>query len=123
MGRVGRGLEAWAHRLGDDLVVAIGGGSRPHVGCVVLAVARPSSAEPTRRSVTTSVLTLPPHKEEGIARPVAEHLARTLGGVVVVSAGVHDDELTPAGVADYLALAGELARRLGEALASEGTSV
>ncbi len=103
-------------RLGDDLVVAVGGGERPHVGCAVLAVARPSTTVPSHRSVSSSVLTLPPHKEEGIARPIAEHLARELGGVVVVAAGVHDDDLGPAGIADYLALAEELARRLAHQL-------
>ncbi len=115
--RGGRTLEARASRLGEDLVVAVGGGERPHVGCAVLAVSRPSTANPSQRSVSTSVLTLPPHKEEGIARPIAEHLARVLGGVVVVAAGVHDDDLGPAGIADYLTLAQELARRLADELA------
>jgi hypothetical protein len=58
------------------------------------------------------VLTIPPHKEEPIARAVAAALAAALDRVAVVTAGVHDDNLDAAGVADYLRLGEELASRL-----------
>ncbi len=108
----GRRVRAWCRRVGDDLVVAVGGGERPHVGCVVLAQGRPSTAGGDRASVTVSLLTIPPHKEEPVARGIAELLARELGGTVVVTAGIHDDGLTAEGIAAYL----ELSRKLGERL-------
>lgn len=111
-------IEAWARCVGQDLVVVIGGGELPHVGCVVLAQARPSTSDPTRTSVTSSVLTIPPHKEEPLARVVAERLARELGGVVVVSAGVHEDGLSMAGAEAYLRLAESLGERLARMFAS-----
>ena len=92
------------------------GGSMPHVGCVVVARAHPSSAQPERRSVTSSVLAAPPHREEALARPLAERLARSLGGTVVVAAGVHDDGLSPEGIATYLRLGERLGAELLQAL-------
>jgi len=105
-------LWATAIRAGSDLVVVVGGGDRPHVGCVALAQARPSTDDPARRSATTSLLAIPPHKEGEIAGRLAAALARATGGVVVVSAGIHDDGLTPEGVGTYVEMAAELETRL-----------
>lgn len=109
-----RRLEGWVQSVGSDTVVVVGGGHSPHVGCVVLAQARPSTADPRRTSVTSSVLTIPPHKEEPVARAIAERLARELGGVVVVTAGVHEDGLDMAGAAAYVGLAERLAGLIAE---------
>ena len=115
-----RRLVAWVRRAGRDLVVVLEGGDAPHVGCVVLSQARPSTANPERVSVTTSVLAMPPHKEEPVARTVAELLARELGCVVVATAGIHEDGLDPAGIGVWLELTREVASRLVECL--RGTS-
>jgi len=104
-----RRVRAWCRWVGEDLVVAVGGGERPHVGCVVLAQSRPSTREPGLLSVSSSVLTIPPHKEEPVARGIAERLARELGCTVVTTAGIHDDGLGAAGARGYLDLAGRLA--------------
>ena len=112
----GRYLEARTEIVGDDLVVAIGGGERPHVGCVVLAQPHPARGGTTKWSASCSVLTIPPHKEEPIARGIAEKLAASLGRVAVVTAGVHDDNIDAEGIATYLRLAEELAEKLVDAL-------
>ena len=112
----GRSLTAWVREIGDDVVVAVGGGDRPHVGCVVLAV--PTSGRgSTGFSPSISVLTIPPHKEEPIARAVAECVCRTLGRVTVVTAGVHEDEIDREGIMTYLRLGEELADAVAENLA------
>lgn len=113
----GRTLGATVTRAGGDLVVVVGGGHRPHVGCVVLAQPRPSTAREIRSSVTSSVINIPPHKEEPVARGIAELLARELGCVVVVTAGVHEDGLDRQGVESYLRLGERLGRVLAERLA------
>jgi len=107
-----RRLWATATRAGADLVVAVGGGERPHVGCVVIAQPHAARSGPPRVRVTSSVVAIPPHREEALARPLAELLARELDAVVTVSAGVHDDDLSPEGVAAYLALGERLGRLL-----------
>ncbi|MDD5562328.1 MAG: hypothetical protein PHQ91_01315 [Thermoanaerobaculaceae bacterium] len=116
-GRGNRRLRAVACRAGDDLVVTITGGERPHVGCVVLAQPHPARDGPARVRVTSTVVAIPPHREEALARPLAEKLARALAATVVVSAGVHDDRLAPEGVAAYLRLGDRLAAALLAALA------
>ena len=115
-GRGVRSLRAVACRAGADLTVTVTGGSAPHVGCVVLSQAYSGRDGGVR--VTSSVVALPPHREEALARPLAETLAQALRGTVVVAAGVHEDGLTPEGVADYLRLGEELAASLLAALSS-----
>ncbi|MBI4917763.1 MAG: hypothetical protein HY825_18130 [Acidobacteria bacterium] len=109
-------LQAVANRLGHDLVVAIGGGDRPHVGCAVLAQPHPSTADPERSSSTVSTLVIPPHRDDAIARTVADTLARGLGVVVLAAAGVHTDDLDASGISTYRRLARRLADRLLAAL-------
>ena len=116
-GRGARRLTAVACRAGGDLVVTVTGGDRPHVGCVVLAQPH-AAAGSTRTRVTSTVVAIPPHREEALARPLAERLAGALGTTVVVAAGVHEDNLAPEGVATYLRLGDELALALLGALAS-----
>ena len=112
----GRKLTAWICRLGSDVVVAVGGGERPHVGCAVLAQPHRSSGGPSSWSASCSVLTIPPHKEEPIARAVASRIASTCGRVAVVTAGVHDDHLDRAGIEAYLRLGDRLADAVADAV-------
>lgn len=104
----GRSLTGWVHEVGDDVVVAVAGGDLPHVGCVVLAVPNPGRGD-SGFSPTSSVMTIPPHKEEPIARAVAEAVCRRHQMVAVVTAGVHEDGIDGEGISTYLRLAGELA--------------
>jgi hypothetical protein len=108
----GRSLSAGIVGAGEDLVVVVGGGQRPHVGCVVLAIPYPSKADPDSWSASSSLLTIPPHKEEPIARGIAERVARASGRLTVVTAGVHDDDLDREGIDCYLRLSERLAERL-----------
>ena len=117
----GQRIGASVTSVGEDLVVAIGGGEKPHVGCVVLAQPRPSNARPGAWSASCSVLTIPPHKEEAIARGVATRLAEAFGRVTVVTAGIHDDNLDAEGIATYLRLGEELAEALVSRLTDAGT--
>lgn len=103
--------------VGEDVVVAVGGGERPHVGCVVLAQPGRPKTGGAGWSVSCSVLTIPPHKEEPIARAVATRVVETLGRVAVVTAGVHDDRIDAEGIATYLRLGDELADKLATDLA------
>ena len=107
-----RFLEARVAVVGEDLVVTVGGGQRPHVGCVVLAIPYSTRGEAGGWSASCSVLTIPPHKEEPIARGIAARLATGLGRVTVVTAGVHDDDIDAEGIRLYLRLGEELADEL-----------
>jgi hypothetical protein len=121
--RDGYVLEAQVRRLGEDLVVLLGGGELPHVGTTVVAEPRASGADPTRRSATSSVLNRLGHKDEALARPLAERLAAALDVTVVVVAGVHVEDLDQAGIQIFADLAEELMERmLRDLIAGGGTS-
>ncbi|HBT48183.1 MAG TPA: hypothetical protein DEA73_09975 [Peptococcaceae bacterium] len=75
--------------LGEGLVLYIGGGEKPHIGAVALAVPRPSLRDPEMTSATASVLAVVGHKDDELARPAALLAASRSGVPVVVVAGVH----------------------------------
>jgi len=98
----GRGkyrLTALVAAAGDDLVISIIGGDRPHVGAVAAAYCAASAGSGERPDVSASVITLPGHREDGIARMTALKLAKRFGVNVAVTAGMHWDGISKAGIA------------------------
>jgi gallate decarboxylase subunit D len=84
--------------IGEDLVVMIWGGDRPHVGAVSIGIPRPSLENPQITSSTTSVYALIGHKEDGLAKMIADKLASVLERNVVVTAGIHVDNISMEGI-------------------------
>lgn len=78
----------------DGIIVAVLGGEKSHVGAIGLGIPRQSLTNPSSISSTSSILTLTGHKDDQIARPVAEELAREFKQAVVVVAGIHVEEAT-----------------------------
>jgi gallate decarboxylase subunit D len=105
-------LDAQCLRAGPDLLVLVSGGDSPHIGAVAAATPRPSLADPRRASATASVLCYLGHKEDELAKGLAEFLAAGLGVRVVVAAGAHWDGLGP----DQIETVRQNARLLGQML-------
>lgn len=91
-------LEASIQRIGRDLLVAIWGGEKPHIGAVAVAQPRPSLRDPQSTSATASVFCLVGHKEDELAKAASEILSSVLNTTVVVTAGIHWDDLSPEGI-------------------------
>jgi len=91
-------LEAFVKRIGEDLLVAIWGGERPHIGAVAAAQPRPSLRDQNRLSATASVFCYVGHKEDDIAKEAAERLSAALNTNVTVTAGIHWDDIDEAGI-------------------------
>jgi hypothetical protein len=98
--------------VGQDLVVSIWGGAEPHVGAVALAIPRPSRKNAAVTSSTSSVLTRLGHKEDEIVKRVSERVSAALNTVVVVSAGLHWDDISEEGIAAVESLCEALTGRL-----------
>lgn len=81
-------------RIGEDYEITIQGGEKPHIGCVVLAVPRPSLEENGKRSSTSSVLNVTGHKDEVLCRYLAEQAAAKENAVTVCCGGFHMDHIT-----------------------------
>ena len=88
-------LSASVRVIGEDMLVAIWGGEKPHIGAVAIAQPRPSLKDPDVTSSSASVICLVGHKEDELAKASAEILAAALEMTVVVTAGIHWDNLAP----------------------------
>lgn len=89
--------------LGADWNVSITGGDRPHIGA--LALGTPYQKPDRSYSACASVLALPTHKEDGLAKRAAELLAKKCRHTVAVSCGLHVDHIAPDQIAGFVALA------------------
>jgi len=113
-------IHASAVLIGEDLLVAIWGGTRPHIGAVAVALPRPSLADPQITSATSSVFTLLGHKEDEIVKMVSERLSARLGKNVVVTAGIHWDNLPEEGIEEIVSHCRELADEITTQISQEG---
>jgi hypothetical protein len=99
-------LSASVFSVGDDLQVVIYGGDKPHIGAVALGRLEADG------NVEIDVLCVGTHREGVVVEPVARHLVRRLRRTVVVSAGMHWDEIDPAGIAHVVDLSRLLADKI-----------
>ncbi len=87
-------LEAKGFSLGRDLIISIFGGNLPHIGAVGIAHPRPSLKNSNKISSTASVYCFLGHKEDIIAKEASERIAAALNRNVVVTVGMHWDNIT-----------------------------
>ncbi len=91
-------IEAYIRFVGEDVLVAIWGGDKPHIGAVAAATPRPSLKDPNVTSATASVICFLGHKEDELAKAASEMIAAKLNTRVVVTAGIHWDNLSEDGI-------------------------
>ena len=91
-------LTASVRLIGDDLLVAVWGGEKPHIGAVAAAHPRPSLRDPNVTSSSASVICYSGHKEDVLAKNAAETLAAAFNTRAVVTAGIHWDNLSQEGL-------------------------
>ena len=98
--------------VGEDILVSVWGGTRPHIGAVGIAVPRHSLKNPRQWSATSSNFTFPGHKEDVLVKKISEKLAARLKKNVVVAAGIHWDGITLKEIKTIEALTGELSDQI-----------
>jgi len=86
-------LQAVVSLIGEDLLIAVWGGTHPHIGAVGIAHPRPSLKDPSKISATTSIYTVIGHKEDSVVQMMAARIASALNRLVVLTAGIHWDNL------------------------------
>lgn len=92
--KVGNGLyqvEAIVVLCGTDVLVCFGGGQKNHIGASALAVPRPSLQDKEKISATASVIAIPGHKDDELARHAALNIAASLECCAAVTVGLHID--------------------------------
>ncbi len=93
--------------MGRDYTVCLWDEAGGHVGSVCLSAARPSLTG-KGISATTSVLNCLGHKEEVVAREIAEAVATQKNCTVVCSCGLHLDGISPEMIGEILKACREL---------------
>lgn len=105
-------LEISAAFAGDDILVCLQGGERPHLGCVVQTEPRESLTGDGSVSATSSVLNYVGHKDEVICRYVAEKISRELNRRVVCTGGFHKDGISAEEIREVQVAVEQMAERI-----------
>lgn len=100
--------------VGEDLLVILSGGTKPHIGAIGVAEPRSSLKDPEVISATSSVFTFVGHKEDVVAKAMSEELARKLNRKVVVVAGMHWEELEDERIEEVMGICQRLKERILE---------
>lgn len=116
-GRIKVDLKAFI--IGHDLCVIVSGGDAPHIGSVTLSIPRSSLADSNDNSATTSVLNMLGHKDDEAARYVSHTLSAKLNKNVVVTCGIHVDNITSEEINIVINLLKELTDMLIEKINAE----
>jgi hypothetical protein len=113
-------LDARVKEIGEDLLIAIWGGDRPHIGAVAVAQPRPSLKDERIVSATASVFCYPGHKDDIVAKEAAERISSALNTNVTVAAGIHWDNIDEAGITCVMENSRELVEMIIERMSKEG---
>jgi len=107
-------LETFAKEIGQDLLVAIWGGKKPHIGAVAVAQPRASLKDKSVVSATASVFCYLGHKDDIVAKEAAEKLSATLNKNVTVTVGIHWDDIDEGGIKTVMANSRQLVNMIIE---------
>ncbi len=113
-------IRGFVQEVGEDILVSVWGGTRPHIGAVGIAVPRQSLKNSRQWSATSSNFTFPGHKEDVLVKKISEKLAARLKKNVVVAAGIHWDGITLKEIKTIENLTGELSDRILDTLLTAG---
>ncbi|MDI9395765.1 MAG: hypothetical protein QM426_10325 [Euryarchaeota archaeon] len=91
-----------AKNLGEDYLLTIIGG-KEHAGAVAVGMFDEKS-----RRASSSVITLPGHREEQLALDSAKRVSKATGKVSVVVAGIHVDNISPEEIKEIVSTAEEM---------------
>jgi len=105
-------VEAEVKLIGSDLLVALYGGNKPHIGSIAVSHPRPSLKDKKQISSTSSVYNFLGHKDGVVAQRMSESLSASLNKKVVVVAGIHIDRITQKGIEKIIENCDKLAQEI-----------
>jgi hypothetical protein len=108
----GQSVTAVCVTCGNDLVVVVGGGERYHIGAAALSISMPRIKDPEILTNSTYLVPVPGHKEEDLARNGSLKLSKGLAKNVVMTVGIHQDQISKAGIQNFLALFDDLVEKI-----------
>lgn len=99
-------------RIPDGLIIQLLGGDKPHVGATVITRPRPSLTGDGSTSCNSIVIPELGHKEDELAKPLAEKIAVNLNSTVIMVAGIHVDNAGPETIGRITEICNQLVDRL-----------
>lgn len=99
-GRIELILEA--KKIGDDYLLTLTGG-REHIGAVAIGLFDKES-----QRASSSVLTLPGHREEYLALQSARQVSKATKRTTVFVAGIHQDNISPEEIRNIVSASEEM---------------
>lgn len=99
-GRIELILEA--KKIGDDYLLTLTGG-REHIGAVAIGLFDKDS-----QRASSSVLTLPGHREEYLALQSARQVSKATKRTTVFVAGIHQDNISPEEIRNIVSVSEEM---------------
>jgi len=95
---------------GKDVSLTLTGpnDSGGHIGCVCIAIPRPSLKGDGTQSATVSTINVTGHKDDEIGARFAKEIAAACTCICTVSCGIHLDNATSADISNILTLSEEL---------------
>lgn len=111
-------LNVKVQEVGKDLNICIFGGDEPHIGAVALGIPVALPHDPLIHTSSVSLMTVPGHKEDEFALRVARQLAKQLNKVIVVSCGIHIQDIKKEEIFQLSELLDDIINELLSTLAS-----
>ena len=103
-------VTAEAAFIGRDVMAALHGGERPHVGAVALA--SPCTSGDTDVRAYASVISAPGHRDDVLAHRLSLAMSRELGRTVCMAAGIHVGNATGEDIRQLVRNVEDAARKL-----------
>ncbi len=91
-----------AKKIGEDYLLALTGGEE-HVGAVAVGLFEEKS-----QRASSSVITMPGHREEYLALEGARQVSKATKKTSVFVVGIHKDNISPEEIRDVVSAAGEM---------------
>lgn len=82
------------NKIGNDHNIIVEGGEKPHIGCTVISIPRPSLKGDNSISCTSSIFNVTGHKDELICRALSEKITKKYNSISVCTGGIHIDNIT-----------------------------
>ena len=107
-------VTARASCIGDDILVCLYGGNRPHIGAAALAF--PCQDDGTGVKAWASVLGAPGHRDDTVAHRLAMDMCKVTGRPVCMTVGIHIDHASKEEIAHLLQNAEDASLKLAAML-------
>jgi hypothetical protein len=102
--------------IGEDFLLTLTGGGE-HVGAVAVGLFDEKS-----QSASSSVLTMPGHREEQLALQGARQVSKATKKTTVFVAGIHKDNINPEEIKEIVTAAEEMVHAFIDSYEKEGTA-